>query len=86
MFFTPFQLIADHLVTFENIRELQERNRTLVQVVRRMTVELRDHKREQRVPDRVNEHLVRDLKQQLEELKEARDRQGEMLDTVKGAR
>lgn len=27
------QVIADHLVTFEDIREMQERNRMLVQVI-----------------------------------------------------
>lgn len=76
-------------MTFEDIRELQERNRTLVQVVRRITAELRDHKtnrNDEMVPQDMNERVVEELKQQLEELKASRDRQSEMLETVKKAR
>ncbi|CAM9345119.1 unnamed protein product [Scytosiphon promiscuus] len=81
------QVISDHLVTFQDIRELQERNRSLVQVVRQMTAELKDAKASKVVEqDSIDNRVVKELERQLDELKESRKRQDEMLVAITQSR
>ena len=57
------------------------------QVVRRLTSELKDTKMARNMEKAtIDDRLVQELQRQLDELKESRDRQNDMLATVKNAR
>lgn len=58
-----------------------------IQVTRRLTAELKDSKTARSMEKTsINDRVVQELERQLDELKESRERQNEMLATVKNAR
>ncbi|CAH3021550.1 unnamed protein product [Porites evermanni] len=74
------QVISEHLVTFRSIEELQQQNQKLLGVIRELSEE-----KEKREGDNVVEGLQKQLDVSLKELdglKEARERQMQMVEAV----